>query len=170
MGRILPLVACQVMIGPVDARRAHTLAPALLVRIVAALGVDLADRASLRAVFDQHIKAGSLKQFLAGRLPIRAQVDAGGNHHTVAEIDHHTGFVSRHFLGLCRACVCKYERQDSEQSHPSGQRPELARSIFPAYARHDWLIAVQETHRFGIRPMPCGWRFDYPQGTGSETG
>ena len=117
---ILPLVACQVMIGPVDAWRAHTLAPALLVRIVAALGVDFADRASLRAVFDQHVEAGGLKQFLAGRLPIGTQIDAGGNHHTVAEIDYHTGFVSRHFLGLGRARVCKHERQDSEQRHPSG--------------------------------------------------
>ena len=96
------------------------MAPALLVRIVAALGVDLAHRASLRTVFDQHVEARGLQHFLAGRLTIRTQIDAGGNHHTVAEIDHYTGFVSSHFLGSGRARVCKHERQDSEQSHPSG--------------------------------------------------
>jgi hypothetical protein len=70
--RVKPLAIPQMVIGPVDAGRAHALAPTRLIGVIAALGANLADCASLGTVFDQHLEAGGGENLLAGRLPVRA--------------------------------------------------------------------------------------------------
>src|SRR4051794_10494016 len=100
--RELPVIADQLRVRPIHARLARperAVGKTWLGWKITANRIDLADRAAIATIFDNHRQVAGAQKLFAGRLAVGPRVDAEGHYTPIAKVDHQPGLIGWAVLG-----------------------------------------------------------------------